>query len=108
MDSKTRQEMRKLAEGFSMQSHQTGMVVRPLVHLLTYSIDNLKQAGEYARQVLAELAKVEANVPLKEVRAVQAALKEIDKATASGMQRLEGAKTPLRRIIAGIDGDLQK
>lgn len=108
MDSKTRQEMRRLAEAFTMKAHQTGMVVRPVANLLDYTIDHLKQAQEFAEDALKDLAKVEASLPLKEVRAVQAALEDVAKVTKSSVQRIEGAKAPLRRIITDIDDDLRK
>jgi hypothetical protein len=108
MDAKTRQEMRRLAEAFTMKAHETGMVVRPVVNLCDYTIDHLKQAQEFAEKALKDLAKVDASLPLKEVRAVQSALEDVAKATKNSVQRIEGAKAPLKRIIADIDDDLRK
>lgn len=133
MDEKIRQRMYQLAEGFSMKAHKTNMVLHPVVSLIDFSVDHLKQVVEYVRKGQADLKRVEAELSVlglphpnpassAEVRAnlvaakraehaleqVMTALREAGESAAGNIERLQGVKVPLKGMIDQLEADIHK
>lgn len=111
MDAKTRQEMYRLAEAFSMKAHETGLALRPVLADLDVAADQLKRAQDVVNGALLKISGLPAadKATYKEdLHWLQHWLVDAKKTSERNLDSVEKASKVLKVVVARVDADLRK